>query len=80
MLRAIFGIVPFLFLCAPAGAQVTPTGPFSGQYHENFENQPGHTGFQPCVVGRVFSNNGDLCTPGSSGVNITGLSRKRPHA
>jgi hypothetical protein len=72
MQRTILGIVvSFLFLCAPASAQVTPTGPFSGQLHENFENQPGHSGFQPCVVGRVFSNNGDLCTPSASGCNIT---------
>jgi hypothetical protein len=63
---------------AGAGAamgQISPEGPFTGAFSEGFENT-GNTGFLHCVVNRVFSNNGDLCTfnPGSntpsSGVTI----------
>jgi len=71
MLRSILAIGPALLFTALASAQVTPIGPFSGQFQENFENHP-HSGFQPCVGGRVFSNNGDLCTPGNSGCTVSG--------
>ncbi len=49
----------------------TPIGPFTGSESDGFETQQSGT-FDPCIVGRVFNNNGDLCTPGSSGSHITG--------
>jgi hypothetical protein len=60
-------------LCAtPVGAQaLQTTGPFTGTTSEGFETDPGTT-FQPCVVGRVFNNKGDLCTPLGSGAHLTG--------
>ena len=53
-----------------ASAQ-TPIGPFAGTESDGFETQQSGS-FDPCIVGRVFNNNGDLCTPGSSGSHITG--------
>jgi len=58
-----------------AFGQISPTGPFTGAFSEDFENT-GTSGFQHCVTNRVFSAQGDLCTfnPGtntsSSGVLI----------
>ncbi|MED6333998.1 MAG: hypothetical protein VYE81_01255 [Planctomycetota bacterium] len=49
----------------------TPIGPFTGTESDGFETQQSGS-FDPCIVGRVFNNNGDLCTPGSSGSHITG--------
>ena len=48
----------------------TPIGPFTGTESEGFETQDS-PGFNPCIIGGVFNNNGDLCTPGSSGAHIT---------
>ena len=48
----------------------TPIGPFTGTESEGFETQTS-PGFNPCIIGGVFNNNGDLCTPGSSGAHIT---------
>jgi hypothetical protein len=63
--------VAFLALLAPtAGAQIVPIGPFTGAQSEGFETQ-NSPGFTSCVIGRVFNNTADLCTPGGSGCNIT---------
>jgi hypothetical protein len=59
---------------APAAAQVVQIGPFSGAFNESFETQAaaGMSGFQPCVIGRVFQGTADLCSPGGAGAHITG--------
>jgi hypothetical protein len=53
-----------------AQAQFTPTGPFTGNSYEGFETQ-NSTGFPACVIGRVFSDQADLCSSAGSGTNIT---------
>ena len=58
-----------------AAAQITPIGPFTGDYSEGFEGQP-QVLFEPCVsttwgVG-IFGDTADLCTPGNSGCHTTG--------
>jgi hypothetical protein len=63
-------LLPLACVCASvASAQVTPIGPFTGADSESFETQSG-TVFTPCVLGRVFNNKADLCTPGYSGCLI----------
>jgi hypothetical protein len=52
-----------------ARAQLAPIGPFVGTDSEPFETQSAVA--QPCVSGRVFNNQGDLCTPGASGAYIS---------
>ena len=48
----------------------TPIGPFTGTESEGFETQDS-PGFNPCIIGGVFNNNGDLCAPGGNGAHIT---------
>jgi len=58
--------LPLLFatLCcaAPASAQLTTTGTFTGVYHEEFEQQLSYP-WPQCLPNRIFSNHGDACTP-----------------
>jgi hypothetical protein len=63
-----------LTAAAPAAAQIVPIGPFTGDNSESFETQAaaGQSGFQPCMVGRIFQNTADMCTPGANGIHITG--------
>jgi hypothetical protein len=48
----------------------TPTGPFTGQYHEDF-NGP-QVLFTPCMPAGVFQGTAQMCTPGHSGCHTTG--------
>jgi len=64
-------LLPLACVCASVAAAQTPIGPFVGADSEGFQTQT--TGmFSPCIIGRVFNNKGDLCTPGHSGAHITG--------
>jgi hypothetical protein len=47
-----------------SSAQLTAIGPFTGAASEGFEGP--QVVFPPCIPTRVFSNQGDLCTPGYS--------------
>ncbi|HTF90096.1 MAG TPA: hypothetical protein VK843_16900 [Planctomycetota bacterium] len=58
-------------LSGAASAQIVAVGPFTGQQSDSFELQ-NHSGFQPCVQGRVFNNTADLCDPTGNGTSITG--------
>jgi len=70
--------LPALFVMAllapPAAAQIVPIGPFTGSASEGFETQSaaGMSGFQPCLVGRAFNNQADVCAPVGGGVHVTG--------
>lgn len=63
---ALLAIGPVL----TTSAQIVPVSPFAGTHHEGFETQSSPA-FVPCVLGGVFQDIADLCTPGSSGTNIT---------
>ncbi|MEZ6017233.1 MAG: hypothetical protein R3F49_19120 [Planctomycetota bacterium] len=61
-----------LALPAIATAQVTPIGPFVGDHSDGFETQTAGQ-FDTCLVGRMFNNNGDLCSAtGSATMHVTG--------
>jgi len=61
-----------LCLAATAAAQVTPIGPFVGDESDGFETQVAGQ-FDLCIQGRMFNNNGDLCSPtGQATMHITG--------
>jgi len=65
-------LLPLACVCASvASAQVTAIGPFTGADSDSFETQTVGM-FTPCVVGRMFNNKADLCTPGNSNAHITG--------
>jgi len=49
-------------LAAPASAQITTTGPFTGTYSEEFEQNLSYP-WPQCLPGRIFNNHGDACTP-----------------
>ncbi|HUR27624.1 MAG TPA: hypothetical protein VM509_05510, partial [Planctomycetota bacterium] len=57
-------ITTLALLCASefASAQITLIPPFTGQFSESFESQPSLQ-YDPCIVGRVFQNQADLCSP-----------------
>jgi hypothetical protein len=61
-MRFVFAGIAVLACSAPAFCQLTAIGPFTGQLQEDFEGQPQQQ-FNSCLPYRVFSNNGDLCTP-----------------
>ena len=62
------------FLAPPAAAQIVSIGPFTGSDSEGFETQSaaGMSGFQPCLTGRAFNNQADVCAPVGGGVHVTG--------
>jgi hypothetical protein len=63
-------VLPFAMLCsAAASAQVAPIGPFTGTDSEGFESQSAQA-FNHCVVGRVFNDQGELCSRSSIGAHI----------
>jgi len=63
-LRQALGIFLVLASAAPAHAQITSTGPFTGA-SEGFESHP-YQYIEPCVLPRVFGDRADLCSPGTS--------------
>ena len=62
-------VVAIALLASTASAQVTPIGPFTGTDQEPFQTQSGTA--VPCVPGRIFNNQADLCTPAGNGVYLT---------
>jgi hypothetical protein len=71
MISTLRTLAALAALSATATAQFTATGPFTGAYSEGFETQDTSSGpFPTCVVDRVFSGNGDLCSQ-VGGAHIT---------
>jgi hypothetical protein len=62
MLRPQLSLLAALFFAAPASAQLTTIGPFTGMYHEEFEATLSYP-WPQCLPNRIFSNHGDACTP-----------------
>ncbi|HTF88459.1 MAG TPA: hypothetical protein VK843_08620 [Planctomycetota bacterium] len=60
--RILSAALSLIAATAVASAQITQIPPFTGQAFEGFETQPANQ-FDPCIVGRVFQNRADLCTP-----------------
>src|SRR5689334_11648899 len=69
MFRPQLTLLFALAISASASAQITPIGPFTGSQSEGFETQP--SGFYTCLPNRVFNATADLCTPHSTGANVT---------
>ena len=72
MRTSTFGVSVFA-LCALAGqasAQLSPTGPFTGPFTEQFNMN--NSGFTTCITERVFNGRADLCTVNASNVPVTG--------
>jgi hypothetical protein len=63
----------FLTFGSVAHAQVASIPQFGGQASDGFETQAalGMSGFQPCLIGRAFSDFADVCTPISDSVHLT---------
>jgi hypothetical protein len=61
MRESALGVVAAAAICAVAGAQVDPIGPFTGGVLEGFETQCPCPPTFPCVPGGVFDGQGTLC-------------------
>jgi hypothetical protein len=68
--RSLLAPLSLSLLALPLAAQVAPAGPFVGTDQEGFETQL-TSSFDACVVGRVFGDQGDLCTPAGSLAHVT---------
>jgi hypothetical protein len=68
-------LAALLAVATPAFAQLpTPTGPFTGQYYEDFNQFP-NVIFTPCITQWAvgpFQGTAQICTPGNSGCHTTG--------
>lgn len=68
-MRLSLALAAFVATASAALAQ-TPTGPFTGQFQEDFEGP--QVIFTPCMPNGVFSGNAAMCTPnGHSGCHTT---------
>ena len=67
--RALFLALVAGFGPSVSAAQISLVPPFVGQASESFETQPAMQ-VDPCVVGRVFQNQADLCAPACNCVTI----------
>jgi hypothetical protein len=64
-----FRALAVLLLSSSAAAQLTSIAPFAGNYSEGFEGVAVVN--SACLPQRIFTNHGDLCTPGGTGCLTT---------
>jgi hypothetical protein len=67
--QACLGSLAVATVASVAPAQLSSVTPFTGAQSESFEGP--QVLFTACLPQRVFNNNGDLCTPGTTGCHTT---------
>jgi hypothetical protein len=68
----VSSIVASVVALASFASAQTPTGPFTGQHHEDFNNGGVQVMFLPCMPNGVFGGTVQMCTPTGSGCHTTG--------